>query len=374
MSDLYVDYNEIKKGFTAIVGRQRARNTGLLPRFDGAMLGYQVAATMKPYIYFGSPAYFSEVTFKKKFVGAKIDYGVRKSPFGGTGYVTIQEVDGLSDRQGIGGSMHYTKRSMSLFGAADYDILFDEFTFYNFRWGWSYSKKSKMNLTYNFRKFLVKSTALSSQPLDTTINYMETCLGEEKTLAVANDKTSESFNITLGNSYQFTRDLNLSVDASYFNTADFVGSGDKTDDLIGCGLTTYEKSEGSKLSYLLMQLVSSNTFSQNDLYVLGLSFSNSKDANQYSVYVNGRLPPYKKFNIRPRLYLDFRDFEETRQVDGTVEGGSRTSITPSVRIDYRLMRKWIIESEFGYEFITYKDKDDADQNRGVVRIGYHYTF
>jgi len=384
--DLYVDYNEIKPGFTATVGRQRARNTGLLARFDGAMLGYQVAATMKPYVYFGSPAFYGEVPYSKKFVGAKLDYGSRKSPLGGTVYFTLQEVNDLSDRQGVGGTLHYTSQSMSLFGMLDYDVLFEDITVANFRWSWRYSKKANMNLTFNYRNFLVKSNAVSGQTI--SIEELESLKGEEETLKIARDKTPRSVNVTLSNSYQFNRDLNLSVDASYYQTFASDGSfelngigkygADNDPDTLDTDpVNDYFLTEEFKSIFLSTQLVSSNTFAQNDLYVVGLRFSTSDDSNVYGLFLNGRLPPMKKLNIRPRLNLEFRDFEDKIEKDGsTVPGGgsSRSAILPSMRIDYRLFRKWIIESELGYEWIYYNDRNIKDQNRALVRVGYHYTF
>ncbi len=374
--DLYVDYNEIKQGITATVGRQRARNTGLLSRFDGAMLGYQLGATLKPYVYFGSPVFFTQVPYTKKFYGAKIDYGKRKSSLGGTGYFTLQEVDGLSDRQGIGGTMRYSNKGISLFGMLDYDVLFNELTTANFRWGWRYSKKSKMNLTTNYRYFLQKSNATSSQPTD--IGEIERCLGEDTALEIAKDKTSKSLNVTLGNSYQFSQDMNVSVDASYFQTIGLAASNGKTEgDSCSPLLVTYGSTPDNQLLFLSAQLVSSNTFAQNDLYVVGLRVSDSDNNSQYGVFLNGRLPPFKKLNIRPRLNLDYRDFKdrETNSSGEVTGGGTRVSVRPSARIDYRLMRQWVFESEFGYEWIIYSDRpNNNDENRALVRIGYHYTF
>jgi len=372
VSDFYIDYNEIKKGITATVGRQRARNTGLLGRFDGAMLGYQIGATLKPSIFFGSPVFFTDAPYKKRFVGAKLDYGKRRSPIGGTGYFTLQDVDGLSDRQGVGGTLHYAIKGISLFGLLDYDVLFKELTTGSFRWGWKYNKKSKMNLTLNYRYFLQKSNAISGQ---SSITQIEQCLGEETTLELAKDKTSKSYNLTLGNSYQFNRDMNLSVDASYFKTVGLKSS--KNYNQCNPPLTT-TASDDFDLVFFTTQLVSSNTFAQNDLYVVGFRLGDSSSNTQYGLFLNGRLPPFKKFSIRPRLNVDFRDFkDQITDQDGNVTGGggTRSSARISMRIDYRLMRKWVIESELGYEWVIYNDRLNAnDENRALIRIGYYYTF
>jgi len=378
VSDFYIDYNEITKGITATVGRQRARNTGLLGRFDGAMIGYQMGATLKPSIFFGSPVFFTAAPYTKRFFGAKLDYGKRRSPLGGTGYFTVQDVDGLSDRQGVGGTLHYANKGISLFGLLDYDVLFREVTTSSFRWGWKYNKKSKMNLTLNYRYFLQKSNAISGQT--SSIDQIERCLGEETTLEVAKDKTSQSYNLTLGNSYQLNRDMNLSVDASYFQTAGLkkLSPENKAEfDKCSPPLTEYFGSEDFNLVFLSTQLVSSNTFAQNDLYVLGVRFSDSDNNTQYGLFLNGRLPPFKKFSIRPRLNIDYRDFKDFDASDpnNITGGGSRLSARFSMRLDYRVMRKWVIESELGYEWVDYKDRQSVgDENRSLIRIGYYYTF
>lgn len=383
ITELYVDYDEFKKGLTATVGRQNARDSGVFGRFDGVIGGYQILPEVKAYAYAGKPVSFFNIDFDKSFIGARVDVGKRKSPLNGNLYYVQQEIDGIDDRQAFGGGVRYSDKETTLFGIADYDILFGKLTLVNIRWGWKYIENSKLNISYNRRNLLFTSTAINGQKILSISDLLEIpSITEEDLREMAVARTSDSQTITIGNSYNFDKDRQLDVDLNVFDSGgtqekkftpqqiadanaiypDYTITGDALNEI------TPLPGTGNQYS-LSMQYISSNTFKEQDLYVLGLRYSDYTHYDEISVFINARMPPINGWKMQPRLAIGHRKFSET-----SLSAGTRLSVFPSLKVDYRWKKKWVFDVEVGADFVKYSNANVNDETRQNLRVGYHYTF
>ena len=375
LSALYVDYDAFKAGYTAVVGRQRARNTGIFSRFDGVLTGYQVLPWIKPNIYFGKPVELNDDrNLDKNMYGFSVDFGEKNDPFNMNLYYIYQSVQEMDDREAVGLSLRQTSKDMTTFGLLDYDILFEQTTLFSLRWGWKFVEESKLNLSYNYRNLLFASNALNSQPVTTDMDDLQSLLSDNEILQLAEDRTSVSQTFTIGNSYQFNKNNQLNVDFSVFKS-----SGTNTSELDdknppGVGgdniINTVQGSDATGVQYTLSaQWIAGNLFAAQDLYVFGTRYSDLDTYQEVGLFSNARLPLLGNWKPRPRLDMSYRSFGSGSSTDGY-----RVSVAPSVQFDYRWRKEWIFDFEFGFEYVQYSDDTVDDEIREDIRIGYSYTF
>jgi hypothetical protein len=216
------------------------------------------------------------------------------------------------------------------------------------------------------------------------INEILQIFTEEKLRELAEQRQAPSQSVTIGNSYQFNKDQQLNVDLSMFISEaleSVIFDQDVNDRLNaafppppGVELEMVDQiyqSEDSTSTTLTAQLISNNTFSERDLHVLGLRLSNFDSYQDVVLFWNARFTPLGNWNPRPRLNFGYRMFEEGQN---TSFEGERIQITPSIKLDRRFKRAWVIEFEMGVDYYQYTDEENLDQIHGLFRFGYHYTF
>jgi hypothetical protein len=358
---LYVDVEDKVYGYTARLGRQTTRNGGVFGTFDGAIVGYLVSPLWqisglagKPVLYSYSDADLPE----KSFIGLKADMESKDKEISSNLFFVRQMVDSILDRQAVGGDIRYAKQDISLFAMLDYDISYQSLNLFNVRFGWNYTKASKLNLSYNRRNLLYTSNMLNNSGASTVEELLDSGLWtESKIRDAAEDRTPVNETLTVGNTHQFHKDLQLSFDVSMFRTS---AVRTVTDPVL---ITGYDAS-GNQYLYTL-QWVSSNTFIERDLYMLGLRHSDFASYRDSSLYLNSRVPLFVKWRPGFRLNISKRDSETY---------GEQLTISPLVNVDYRAGKAISLEAELGFEFVEKRKETETDEVRKRLRIGYNYTF
>ena len=389
VSEFYLDYDEFKRGYSATLGRQRTRNNGVFGRFDGIVGGYQFTEDLKVFAIAGQPVSFFNIDFDKNFYGVSLEYGKKKAPLNSNLYYVTQDVDGIGDREALGGGVRYADKEMTLFGLLDYDLLFGELTLANIRWGWKFSENTKINLSYNYRNLLFTSTAINGQKILSIEGLHNAGLSDDVLRDMAVARTSDSSTTTLGYSFQFDKDTQFNADLSIFSSSgtqaytftqeqidaanaaypEYV-SRDTGGAIIENSIRDIEAlaDTGNQYSYSF-QYIASNMFAERDLHVAGLRYSDFSSYKEVSLFLNSRLPPIAGWKPRPRLNLSQRSFGGTSSTTGT-----RNSIAPSIIVDYGYKKQWVFDFELGFEWVDYSDPNFNDETRQNIRIGYNYTF
>jgi len=375
VSSFYLDYDVFSKGYYTIIGRQRVRNSGVFGRFDGIIAGYDFLPFMRGHIYYGKPVQLiDDRNIDREFWGLKVDIGNRNDALNINMYSVNQTADGIPDRQAFGAGVRYTDKAMTLFGVVDYDFLFQELNLFNFRWGWKYYQNAKLNLSYNRRRLLFVTSALNNQPLTTTLNDVVDLLTEDGARQLAYDRTSLSESLDIGNSYQFNRDNQVSVDLMVFKSSGTVTRNDIDFPLncnpLDCVMVNVTGIPDTNNQYALnAQWVSGNLFAQHDLYVFGTRLTQYSTYDDISLFTNVRLPGFGQWRLTPRLNLIYRSFNK----DSATEG-SMTTVAPSIGVDYIWKKVWSFNMDVGVEMVQYTDKSFDDQIRENIRLGYSYSF
>ncbi|KPJ91359.1 MAG: hypothetical protein AMJ53_11850 [Gammaproteobacteria bacterium SG8_11] len=393
ISDMYIDWDEIKLGLTGVLGRQRARSSGVYERYDGLDLGYTVVDGIKPHLLVGQNVSYYDVDYSKQFGAIRTELGKRKAKLTGNVFVVSQNVEGDTDRQALGGDFRYTAKIHSFSGNLDFDVFFNELNLLNLRWGWQLNAKSRLNFSYDFRKLVMLTNALfglqvseqgfGPNPINRALRYDEFAqiFSEERAKELAINRTSESTSITVGNTYQISKQKQLNTDLSIYKTApyeSFEFTEEEQDKYLEVTdsvnkLPNHAEYEGTTSYNLTTQFILNDVFAPQDLHIVGFRFNKFSDTfDDYVLFYNGRLSPWFNWNPRPRINLGYRN---SRGGTNVVQA-DRTQISPSIKVDRRWKKSWVFEFELGFDGFFYEKVENApeDQTGYFFRVGYHYTF
>ena len=369
---LYVDVDDKVYGYMARVGRQTSRNGGVFGTFDGAVVGYLVSPRWQVSGLMGKPvlhSYSDADLPEKSFIGIKADMESEDNEISSDMFFVRQNVDGILDRQAIGGDIRYAKQDISVFGLLDYDISYQSLNLFNVRLGWNYTKANKLNLSYNRRHLLFTTNVLGGGQAATTVEELLDSgqWSESEIRDVAEDRTRIDETLTVGNTYQVNKDLQLSCDVTVLRSHDVPNLTDPVklvtnppEDSVIYG----SDATGNQFIYSL-QWVSSNTFIERDLYMLGLRHSDFATYRDTSLYLNSRVPLFVKWRPGFRLNISRRDSESY---------GEQITYSPLVNVDYRAGKAISFEAELGFDFVEKREESQPDEVRKRIKLGYNYTF
>lgn len=370
---LYVDVDDKIYGYTARLGRQSSRNGGVFGTFDGVVAGLRVAPRWQVSGLVGKPvlhSYSDADLPEKSFVGIKADVESESREISSDMFFVRQKVDGILDRQAIGGDIRYAKQDISVFGLVDYDVSYKSLNLFNVRLGWSFTKANKLNLSYNRRHLLFTTNVLGGGQVATTVDELLDSgqWTENEIRDVAEKRTRIDETITVGDTYQIQKDLQVSFDITMLrghevpNLTDPIklAQGNPPEESIIYG----GDATGNQYIYS-MQWISNNTFIERDLYMLGLRHSDFATYRDTSLYLNSRVPLFVKWRPGFRLGISRRDSDSY---------GRRMAYSPKVNVDYRAGKTISFEGELGFDFIKNQDDSIPNEVHKSLRIGYNYTF
>ena len=125
MDSAFIDYRNLDNSLTAKVGRQAGVTGGLVGRFDGVVLGYNVAPKLHLNAVAGVPVAQDEfIQASQSFEGVSLEAQNILEHWGGSAFLINQKADGLVDRRAIGTDVRYFDAQKTLFTQLDYDVQF----------------------------------------------------------------------------------------------------------------------------------------------------------------------------------------------------------------------------------------------------------
>ncbi len=364
---MYLDLDDHTYNVVGKVGRQSSRNGGVFGTFDGVVAGYRIKPRWLVSVMAGKPIIrtFSDIDiYEKSFYGVKFDVKSEDKKFSNNVFFVQQEVDGILDRQAMGGDVRYAKKGLSIYGLLDYDLFYNAVSLFNVRVGWSYSKSNKLNFSFNRRQLYLTSRALEGMSV-TTIDELLDYIPESEIQKIAKERTRSNDTLTIGNSYQISKDQQLNVDVTVLESSGSPGGIDPIEAVAipAVDPTVFPVEATDKQFIYSLQWISSNTFVERDLYVVGLRRSEFSRYTDTSVFVNARVPINKEWRSGFRLNLSSRE---------STSFGKRSTVSPLIKLNYRLSRAWSFDSEVGFDFV--ENEASANEVRTRGRIAYNYTF
>ena len=360
VSSLYVDALSHKYGLSTRVGRQSRSTGGILGRFDGALVRWQFHDKVGVNLVGGFPVASSrdtDIDTDRPLYGISFDLGTFAEHWDFNTFFVNQDVEGIVDRQAVGGEVRFFHRNYSFFSLVDYDILYDQLNTVLFTSNWNITDKTRLNVSADYRHspFLTTSNALIGQTV-TSIDALLETFSEDEVRQLALDRTATSRSYIFSLTQTLTEKLQISADlyVSKFNGT--VSSGG----VLGFDGTGYDY-------FYSLQFIGSSMIKEGDITIFGLRYSDTSTSDSYSFSLNTRYPLTTNLRLNPRLVVDYRTNKDN--------DGEKTRFRPLVRLEYRWKRRYHFEVEGGGEWSNESFSTlEEDRNSYFLRVGYRINF
>jgi len=358
--ETYYELTQRRTGHSGKIGRQALRIGGILKRFDGISLGYQINPEMRLNFLGGLPVDIQNKTSFNKhkfFYGFIYETGTFLKNWNMNLFYFDQKIDGLTDRNSAGTEVHYNDRNRALFGMIDYDLFYKKINILQLNANilFAHGRSAYMNAFMREAPILATSNALIGQQAR-TISDLKKNLNIEQIYQLANDRTASSQTVTIGGTQPINEKFQSSVDITLSRVGSTVSSG-------GVAATP---STGTDY-FLSAQIVGNNLLINHDTGVIGIRFNNTTPSNTLSLIANSRFPISRNWRINPRLQLDYRKLQGS---------GSQTKYRALLRTDYRYLNKVRFDFEIGYDATTSTNinNDTLGTNNLFFTLGYRWDF
>ena len=347
---------------TTKLGRQTLNTDGVLGRFDGGLLSWNVMPGIRFDTVAGSPvALRADMPFKDGtyFVAEGVDFASLLGPFDTTFYGIEQKTGEFIDRQAVGTELRYADANKSAFATFDYDVHADMIGLAIANGSWTLADKSTFTAAVEHRSSPQLDTrdALIGQPV-TTLTGLLAFYTADEIYQLAKDRTSYANTASLGFSRPIGEHLQVSLDASWFDLTATPASG---------GVDA--NPDSGNQYYVSGQISANDMLKPSDFYVLGLRYANSPQSNTYVADLSARYPVSQALRLNPRLRVGFRDGSSTGS------GWEEYSLLPSLKLDYQWTRDLGLELESGVKYTERLQSGTRDtQTEYFVTAGYRYDF
>lgn len=331
ISYAYLDVNDERWNWSARLGRQTQYDSGVLGRFDGAHMSYRYRPDLKFNVTAGypvdSPRYATST--RRQFYGASANLDNWRDAWNFSLFTQQQTVDGLLDRQAVGGEAQYQTSNFNVISLIDFDTSYSVLNSALVNGNWRATDRLTLSGLVDFgaRPYLTTRNALIGQP-ERTIEALGLRFSEGQLRTLARNRTAQSVSYSLGGDFTFSERFELHLDATIIDADETVQSGGVVG-LPDLGAQTYLSASVLATSFFRDRDFTQLTFRQdtNDIYEsVGITFDT-------------RLPMSDALRINPRLSVALRD--------NLGDGSEQVIATPALRILYRWRRNYLFELELG---------------------------
>ncbi|HSD69014.1 MAG TPA: SPOR domain-containing protein, partial [Woeseiaceae bacterium] len=358
ISYAYVDLADPQTGLRGRLGRQSRNSGGVLGRFDGGNLAFQVTGKLLLNAVVGKPVLSTSdgIDDDRNFYGVSANYAPTGESLDIGAFFIQQTIAGMTDRQAVGTELRYFQNGKSLWGMLDYDISYQELGSAFLQGSWRLTSGTTLNALVDRRRspFLSTGNALIGQQLS-SFSELQALFTEEEIRQLSLDRTAISTTYTFGISQPLTPRLQLSLDASQSDIDATLESG---------GVPASPKSTHR---YLSANLLASSLLKEGDVSILGLRMADSSSARVYSINIDTRYPFGNGFRLNPRLRVDYREI--------LTDMSSEWIYTPGLRMQYRLGRSGRVDLEGGKQIASRNAQiADFDRDSYFINLGYQLIF
>jgi hypothetical protein len=338
LSALSVKVNHKRSDTVVSAGRQYSSGDGVSGRFDGVRAEIPVSLNWRINVLAGRPVDLVRETSldssERWFYAASADYSPEDSDWNYTAFATEGRIDGMRDRQAVGGEVRYFANDNSLFTLVDYDINYQQLNTFMLIGNLTFGTGTALGATVDFRQspLLTTRNALIGQQVD-SIDELKKLYSESEIMGLAEDRTADSHNISLSLTQALTEQSRLYFAVSEFEYGDTQTSG---------GVEGYDGT-GGEFSYEI-QLITGNLIQENDTHVLSLRYFDGTRTQRAGVGLNSRLRLGERWRLQPRVWLEYRENQKN--------GSEQWSVRPSMRLQYSWAKRHHLELEYGRDWST----------------------
>jgi tetratricopeptide (TPR) repeat protein len=372
LDEAYIDYRNTSYGLTAKVGRQAGVTGGLIGRFDGAIVGYDLSPQWRLNVTGGVPV-DTIVNSNQNFEGLYLEGQNLWQHWSGDAFFMNQMADGLTDRRAIGGDVRYFDEVRTFYTMLDYDINFNALNAVTVQGTWQLPDQTSFSLLFDDRKApeLLTSNALLSprltdlNPPITTISQATQIFSESQLRDFAKDVTASSKQVSLSVTRPIFTKWQATADVRLTN--------------VGALPAITVQSTPGVSNTIPAQSGTGNVYTY-DLIVSGTNLYSLRDVNSFIFsHLNG--PQFSGnqigYNNLTGLFKNRATLEPSLQyyTEDDSDGNHLTRITPALRATYRILNHLSIESQFLYERSKTEGRNQNDTtSNAFYYIGYRYTF
>jgi hypothetical protein len=348
LSQLSVEVGHKRSDTVLRAGRQYSSGDGVLGRFDGLRAEIPITANWQFNLVGGRPVDLvtntSVDSSERWFYGGSVDYSPEDSDWDYTLFATEGRIDGMLDRQAVGGELRYFSDNNSLFTLVDYDTNYQQLNIFMLIGNLTLPTGTVLGATADYRQSPILTTrnALIGQPVD-SIDDLGKLYSDDEIMQLAEDRTAESHNITLSLTQPLSEFSRLYFAVSEFEYGDTQTSG---------GVEGYEGT-GGEYSYEV-QLITGKLLQENDTHVFSLRYFDGTRTQRTGFGINSRVQLGDHWRLQPRIWVEYRD--------SPANGSSQWSIRPSVRMQYTWARRYHFELEYGRDWSTREIAELGDEN------------
>ena len=394
LDSAYVDYRNSPYGLTAKVGRQAGVTGGLIGRFDGAIVGYDLSPQWRVNVAGGVPV-DTFVNASQTFEGTYIEAQNILNHWGGDAFLMNQTADGITDRRAIGGDVRYFDNVRTMFTQLDYDINFNELNAVTVQGTWQLQDQTMFSLLFDDRKApeLLASNALLnpqlalysppptslSQLINGDPNLTLTVAPFTSLRPMSEDQIRDLAKQVTATSKQFslsvTRPLSTKWQASIDGRLTNVGA---------LPAVVVQSAAPGTSSVIGAQEGTGNVWS-TDLQVNGTNLYSLRDINSFTyTWLHGPLFTGNQFgyaNLSGLLQNKMTVEPSLRYyIENDSDGTHLTRISPAVRFTYKIFNHMSLESQVLYERSKSEGSGSTTAHQTDITsnvfyyIGYRYDF
>ncbi|MDH3748548.1 MAG: SPOR domain-containing protein [Gammaproteobacteria bacterium] len=358
VSYAYADLADAKTGLRGRIGRQSRNTGGVLGRFDGLNLGYQANERLLVNAVVGKPAYSANdgIDSARTFYGTSVNYGPLLDGLEFGVFFIQQDIDGIDDRQAVGGEFRYFGTNQSIWGLIEYDTLYNELGSAFLQASWRFGSRLSLHGSVDRRHspFLSAGNAIIGQPV-ADFSELTRIFSEDEIRQLGLDRSPTSTSYSIGVSHSLTPKLQINADANQTSIEATPASGG----VFGTPEASYR--------YFSTTVVASSLVKEGDVSIVGVRYSDSDTTKVISLTLDSRVPFGRTWRINPRLRVDRRE----RLGDQDYEW----IYTPGIRIQYRRSQKLRVELEAGKQFAQREMNNlDIDRESYFLSFGYQAFF
>jgi len=386
INSVYVDIKNRLKKYSALLGRQSTNKGGVFGRFDGVLASYEFQPKYELTAAVGKPVAFSsgDNVGDRIFYGTSLSVGSFVENWDGNAYYIQQDVEGIVDRQAVGGDVRYADKVYSIFASVDYDVSYQVLNLVFLRAGWKANDQTRIDVNYNIRQspLVFTSSALQSEGVS-KFKDLQAIASESEIRDKVLGVSSLSRMLTVSAVYDIDQNNQINADittssidgkpaVTLLKCLHWVPPPDPTAPptaldsfCLGSKVMPEQPKYGPESSYSV-QYIASNYFIERDIHIFGGRFSNGAGRSQTSLFLRSRFPYDEQWYIGPRIQLD------TTQND--TDNSKVTHPSAAVKVDYRWKKQVSFEAEIGYDLDRYSGGTNLNSSRTTIYFGYDVDF
>lgn len=354
----YAGLTDTATGLSARLGRQTRNTGGVLGRFDGVNVAWELGERWELAAVAGRPVYSTRAGADddRLFEGVSASMGLADDRLELGVFALRQTLDGMVDRQVVGSDLRYFSESLSVAGQIDYDTAFKALDSMFLQAAWRLDGGLTFSGVVDRRRSqrLGIGNAMMGQPV-TSFDELAVLFTEEELRQLALDRAPEATTMTLGVSSPLTPRLQISANA----TSTDISASPDSGGVAGQPASSYR--------YLSTNLVASSLWKQGDVYIVALRAADSTTTRVQTVSLDSRWPLRRTLYFSPRLRVDYRTIKSDQSHEWIY--------TPGLRIHWRWGRHSRLDLEAGRQFATRTTSDgDIDRDASFIMLGYQLFY